>query len=152
MKYALSMLLLTSQIVFTNNYVKTIICYDKDIGHSEIWLNPSTGKYTAVSYMDTTEVINPISIGEALQLPNTFQYFASTKIKDMFGLVPDIKYNYICDLDTSAKVLNTYLLEGWNITKYEADPYAIYVELHKGDEQVRLLIYENLIKIYDKRL
>lgn len=152
MRYLLPVLLLSSQILFTNNYTKTTICYDQATGHSEIWSDPANGKFSAVSYEGVSEILNPISIGEAIQLPHNFQYFASTKESDMFGLTPEIKYNYQADLDTSSKVLNTYLLEGWEIIRYEADVYAIYVELSKGKDKVRIIIFEDSIKIYDKRL
>lgn len=81
-------------------------------------------------------------------LPNEELYDSPTGIE---GVKEDIPFNYFSDLESSSEYIYSLLGNGWNVLEYTAGINTIYFELTKDGELLRIIVYEDYLKVYKSK-
>lgn len=71
---------------------------------------------------------------------------------DIEGIVEDIPYNYHASITQSAQYVYSLLGCGFDLIEYSASSNVIYMELADIENIIRLVIYEDYLKVYEAKI
>lgn len=140
---------LLSSILFTSLNSNPVLEIYEPFAHKCIYFE--NNQYIEESYNGIEESDDTYStIRSCLRLPIDFRVEHIIRPNDIKGVSEDIPYNYHATINQSAKVLYSMIYQGWEIEYYISKPDKIEVELIREDESCRVVILEDLLKVYQK--
>lgn len=150
-RYSMTILLATSISINTYaNYLDKCIVEEtiNEDGYSVTSLE--NGRYyVSINGVKSKLESNLLKSSDILRLefrPNNNSYINPSEI---YGITEDIPYNYYSNLTASSEYVYSLLGNGYLINSYEAYSNTIYLELQNDKRFIRIIIYDDYLKVYD---
>lgn len=142
-------ILLSSAIAFNTNLFPVEVFYGSDATKQITYYNAQNNtSYITLKGISTNIPIN--GQRKALSLDKHFTCEEFKKVTDIGDIIQDIRYNYYSNMEDTTTFINSLIWDGWEIQMYNADDITIYLELIKDEDILRIIIYDDYLKVYYK--